>query len=48
MSERTRSDDQPEQAATSIQAVRERMGTEPMDPDEFKATFGVLPTDDEG
>jgi hypothetical protein len=46
MSERARSDDRPE--PTSIEAVRERMGTEPMDPDEFEATFGALPTDDEG
>jgi hypothetical protein len=48
MPERARSDDQPEQTATSIEAVRERMGTEPMDPDEFEVTFGALPTDDEG
>lgn len=48
MPERARSDDQPEQTATSIEVVRERMGTEPIDPDEFEATFGDLPTDDEG
>lgn len=48
MSERARSDDQPEKAATSIEAVRERMATEPMDPNEFEATFGALSTDDEG
>jgi len=47
MPERARSDD-PEQTAASIDPVRERMGTEPMDPDEFEATFGALPTDDEG
>jgi hypothetical protein len=31
-----------------IVALRERMGTEPMDQEEFEATFGSLPTDDEG
>jgi len=48
VSARARSDDQPEQIATSIEAVRERMETDPMDPDEFEVTFGTLPTDDEG
>lgn len=48
MPERERSDDQPERTTTSIEAVRERMGTEPIDPNEFEATFGALPTDDEG
>jgi hypothetical protein len=33
---------------TSIGAIRERQGTEPMSPEEFEATFGDLPTDDEG
>jgi hypothetical protein len=32
----------------SIAAIRERMGTEPMTTDEFLATFGSLPADDEG
>ena len=32
----------------SIVALRERMGTEPMDQEEFETTFGCLPTDDEG
>jgi len=32
----------------SIVALRERMGTEPMDQEEFETTFGSLPTDDEG
>jgi hypothetical protein len=33
---------------TSIEAVRERQGTEPMSPEQFAETFGKLPTDDEG
>ncbi len=33
---------------TSISAIRERQGTKPMSADEFDATFGELPTDDEG
>jgi hypothetical protein len=33
---------------TSITAVRRRLGTEPMSPEEFEATFGHLPTDEEG
>jgi len=33
---------------TSISAIRERQGTKPMSADELDATFGELPTDDEG
>jgi hypothetical protein len=33
---------------TSIDAIRERQGTQPMSTDEFEATFGDLPTDAEG
>lgn len=33
---------------TSISAIRERQGTRPMSADEFEATFGELPIDDEG
>ena len=33
---------------TSIAAVRQRLGTEPMTPEEFERHFGNLPTDDEG
>jgi hypothetical protein len=33
---------------TSITAVRERLGTEPMTTEEFEGHFGDLPTDDEG
>lgn len=33
---------------TSISAIRERQGTKPMSADEFDATFGELPSDDEG
>jgi hypothetical protein len=32
----------------SVSAIRKRMGTEPMDAALFEATFGDLPTDDEG
>jgi hypothetical protein len=33
---------------TSIAAVRQRLGTEPMSAEEFERHFGDLPTDDEG
>ena len=33
---------------TSITAVRQRLGTEPMTAEEFEQHFGGLPTDDEG
>ena len=33
---------------TSITAIRERMGTEPMSEAEFEAAFGDLPADVEG
>ena len=33
---------------TSIDAIRERVGTEPMSPEQFQRTFGKLPTDSEG
>ena len=33
---------------TSIAAIRERLGTEPMTAEEFEEHFGDLPTDDEG
>ncbi len=33
---------------TSIAAVRQRLGTEPMSAEEFEEHFGDLPTDDEG
>jgi hypothetical protein len=33
---------------TSIAAVRQRLGTEPMTTEEFDGHFGNLPTDDEG
>lgn len=33
---------------TSIAAVRQRLGTEPMSAEEFEQHFGDLPTDDEG
>jgi len=33
---------------TSIAAVRQRLGTEPMTAEEFEQHFGDLPTDDEG
>lgn len=33
---------------TSVGAVRERMGTEPMSTEQFEETFGDLPTDSEG
>lgn len=33
---------------TSITAVRQRLGTEPMSAEEFEQHFGDLPTDDEG
>jgi hypothetical protein len=33
---------------TSISAIRERTGTEPMSEAEFEVTFGDLPADDEG
>ena len=33
---------------TSIAAVRQRLGTEPMTAEEFEQHFGNLPTDDEG
>lgn len=37
-----------EQAETRIDAIRQRMGTSAMPAEEFEATFGDLPTDDEG
>jgi hypothetical protein len=33
---------------TSITAIRRRLGTEPMSPEEFERHFGDLPTDEEG
>ncbi|MEX1141639.1 MAG: hypothetical protein WD993_03155 [Thermoleophilaceae bacterium] len=33
---------------TSINAIRERQGTQPMSAEQFEATFGDLPTDGEG
>lgn len=33
---------------TSITAVRQRLGTEPMTAEEFEQHFGDLPTDEEG
>ncbi len=33
---------------TSIDAIRERAGTEPVSPQQFEETFGDLPTDSEG
>jgi hypothetical protein len=33
---------------TSLAAVRQRLGTEPMNAEEFEQHFGDLPTDDEG
>ena len=33
---------------TSIEAIRERSGTDPMTPEEFEDHFGQLPTDGEG
>lgn len=33
---------------TGIDAVRERVGTEPMSPGQFQQVFGHLPTDSEG
>jgi len=33
---------------TSIEAIRERQGTEPMGVEQFAETFGELPADDEG
>ncbi len=33
---------------TSIDAVRKRVGTEPMGPEQFQQTFGHLPADSEG
>jgi hypothetical protein len=33
---------------TSIAAVRQRLGTQPMSAEEFERHFGDLPTDDEG
>jgi len=37
-----------EEIATGIGAIRQRMGTSAMSAEEFEATFGDLPTDDEG
>lgn len=37
-----------EETETGIDAVRQRMGTSAMSAEEFEATFGALPTDDEG
>jgi hypothetical protein len=34
--------------ATSIEAVREQLGTKPMSPEDFDRHFGSLPTDGEG
>ncbi|MBS1864001.1 MAG: hypothetical protein JSS68_20070 [Actinobacteria bacterium] len=34
--------------ATSIEEVRKRLGTKPMDPEDFDRHFGSLPTDGEG
>lgn len=36
------------EAETGIDAIRQRMGTVAMSAEEFEATFGDLPTDDEG
>ncbi len=33
---------------TDIEAIRKRLGTEPMSAEEFELHFGDLPTDDEG
>jgi hypothetical protein len=33
---------------TSIEAIRRRLGTRPMPPEEFEQHFGHLPSDDEG
>jgi hypothetical protein len=33
---------------TSITAIRQRLGTEPMTAEDFDRHFGDLPTDDEG
>lgn len=33
---------------TSVTAIRERLGTEPMSAEQFQTTFGDLPTDAEG
>ncbi len=33
---------------TSIEAIRRRLGTEPMNAEEFERHFGDLPTDGEG
>jgi hypothetical protein len=33
---------------TSIDAIRKRLGTEPMSAEEFERRFGDLPTDGEG
>lgn len=33
---------------TSVAAIRERLGTEPMDTERFEATFGGLSSDAEG
>jgi hypothetical protein len=33
---------------TSVSSIRERLGTGPMDPEQFEATFGGLPGDAEG
>jgi hypothetical protein len=33
---------------TSIEAIRKRLGTEPITPEEFEKQFGHLPSDDEG
>lgn len=33
---------------TSVDALRERLGTEPMSAGQFEDTFGGLPTDAEG
>jgi len=37
-----------EKTETGIGAIRQRMGTSAMSAEEFEATFGDLPTDDEG
>ena len=41
-------DESSEVTDTSIEAIRERQGTEPMDSEQFAETFGDLPMDDEG
>jgi len=33
---------------TSVTAIRERLGTEPMSAEQFQTSFGDLPTDAEG